>query len=141
MTDFAHKSWIAYTDGASRGNPGIAGCGAHIISPQQEEHGFKRFLGTKTNNQAEYEAVILALEHLTRFKADHVTIRADSELMVKQMNGEYKVKNSNILPLYTQVKDLTKNFTTIHFEHVRREFNKEADKLANEAIDDTETSY
>lgn len=130
------KPWLAYTDGASRGNPGPAGCGVEILSPDGRRFLTKAFLGKKTNNQAEYEAVILALKELGRLAARIVLIRADSQLLVKQMNGEYQVKNANILPLYHRVRELCEGFGRVRFEHVRREDNKPADRLANEAIDE-----
>ncbi len=129
-------TWIAYTDGASRGNPGLSGIGAFVTAPDGTEHELKKFLGIKTNNQAEYAALLLALEFLIKEKAGDVLIRADSELMIKQMRGEYKVKNENILPLYREIQKLLGHFKKIQFEHVRREFNKDADRLANEAIDE-----
>ncbi|MCP5464947.1 MAG: ribonuclease HI family protein [Deltaproteobacteria bacterium] len=134
MTSSSH--WQAYTDGGSRGNPGPAGCGAHIIDPNGAEHPFYKYLGKMTNNQAEYSGLLLALEELKNLGATQVLIRADSELMVKQMRGEYRVKNPNILPLFQKAKQLAKEFADIKFEHVRREFNKEADRLANVAIDE-----
>lgn len=131
------QGWLAYTDGASRGNPGLAGAGIYMIAPDGTEHRLFRFLGTKTNNQAEYEAMIIALEALIEHKAQTATIRADSELMVKQMNGIYRVKNDNVIPLFKRATELRKNFTSLTFEHVRREFNKNADQLANVAIDES----
>lgn len=132
----AQDTWIAYTDGACRGNPGLSGAGVLLISPDEREFRLHRFLGTKTNNQAEYEAMIFALESLIEHKARHVTVRADSELMVKQMNGIYRVKNDNVIPLFRQATALRSYFDKVQFEHVRREFNKVADQLANLAIDD-----
>lgn len=130
------NQWLAYTDGACRGNPGLSGCGVHVIAPDGKEYEFKIFIGTKTNNQAEYQALIVALEELTKLRADNVLVRADSEFMVKQMLGLYKVKNAGIIPLYQRAKVLAAAFSTIRFEHVRREFNTVADRLANEAIDE-----
>lgn len=136
MSSAQKNLWVAYTDGASRGNPGLAGIGAHILSPDGEEFYRKKFLGEKTNNQAEYEAMLLAFEELGARGASHVLLRADSELMIKQMRGEYRVKNENILPLYRKARQSCERFGSIQFEHVRRELNKVADRLANEAIDE-----
>ncbi len=130
------QAWLVYTDGASRGNPGIAGCGAAISSPEGEEYEYTKFLGEMTNNQAEYHALILALENLTKLGAKNIILRADSELMVKQLKGEYRVKHPNIIPLFKTIKKLLLFFTQVKFEHVKRENNKIADKLANQAIDD-----
>jgi ribonuclease HI len=108
----------------------------YICAPDGEEIYRKKFLGEKTNNQAEYEAMLLALEELCAQKATHVLLRADSELMIKQMRGEYRVKNENIVPLYQKARQNCDSFGSVRFEHVRRELNKVADRLANEAIDE-----
>ena len=134
----SQEQWIAYTDGACRGNPGKSGAGVLLISPEGQEFRLYQFLGTKTNNQAEYEAMIYALESLLQHNAKQVLLRADSELMIKQMNGIYRVKNDNVIPLFQKANQLRSKFNTIEFEHVRREFNKTADQLANLAIDDAE---
>lgn len=127
--------WILYTDGASRGNPGEAGAGALLTNEQGKEFPLSRYLGIKTNNQAEYEALILGLEALIQYQPEEVEIYADSELMVKQLNGEYKVKNEGLKPHYEKVKNLLKNFKKVLIRHIPREENKRADELANEAID------
>lgn len=134
-TSHSQKTWTAFTDGASRGNPGLAGCGVLLIAPDGTEFPYKKFLHEVTNNQAEYQGLILALNELIKHKAQHVLIKADSELMVRQMNGIYRVKNENILPLFAEAVKLSKQFQEIKFEHVLREKNKVADKLANLAID------
>ena len=136
MASSFSQQWIAYTDGASCGNPGLSGDGAVLTSPSGDEFPLKKFLGEKTNNQAEYEALLLALEEAKRQGAAALLVRADSELMVRQMNGQYRVKNENILPLYKRAKELASQFSSICFEHVRREQNTAADKLANQAIDE-----
>ena len=130
------NQWIAYTDGACRGNPGPSGCGVHLLLPGGDEARLKKYIGHATNNQAEYQAMILALRELVRRDAKDVCLRADSELMVKQMRGEYRVKNENIKPLYEEAKALVRTLSKIKFEHVRREYNTVADALANEAIDE-----
>lgn len=129
------KIWTVYTDGASRGNPGKSGCGAIIYSPDGETFRLKKYLGTKTNNQAEYEALLMALRSLIARGAQKALIRADSELMIRQLNGKYRVKNANILPLFAEAQKHLEHFSTIRFEHIPREKNSEADRLANEAID------
>lgn len=128
--------WTLYSDGASRGNPGRAGAGALLVDEKGEEIKLVRYLGTKTNNQAEYAALILGLEILKEKKAREVEIRADSELMIKQLKGEYRVKNPGLLPYYRQAQELVKNFEKVNFRHIPREENYKADKLANKAIDD-----
>ena len=137
MKDAIQKQiWTAFTDGASRGNPGLASCGVFIIAPNGKEHSYKKFLGEFTNNQAEYQALVLGLTELARHQAQHVIIKADSELMVHQLNGTYRVKNEKILPLFAKAIRLSKQFKTIEFKHIPREQNKEADRLANQAIDE-----
>lgn len=128
--------WVAYTDGASRGNPGLSGCGAYLVSTVGKVHACKKFLGKATNNQAEYEAVVLALTELKKLAATHILIRADSELAIRQLQGRYKVKSPHILPLYEKVRELAHSFESVSFEHIPREKNKQADRLANEAIDE-----
>jgi len=128
--------WISYTDGACRGNPGPASGGAHIVSPDGTEHNFKQTFGTMTNNQAEYLALIMALKELVKCGAKDAIMRADSELIIKQINGLYKVKHPDMKPLHAQVMNLAKQIPKIRFEHVRREANQVADALANAALDE-----
>ena len=125
-----------HTDGAARGNPGPAAF-AYVIArdgaPPIEERGC---LGRMTNNQAEYTALVRALEHAARLgTGHHVQILSDSELMVKQMRGEYRVKNEELRDLYEQARELAGRFPRVGFQHVRREQNKRADELCNEALD------
>lgn len=136
MARSSDSAWVAYTDGASRGNPGLAGCGAHVRAPDGEVLQLKKFLGQQTNNYAEYNALILALAALVERGVQSAVVRADSEFMIKQMRGEYRVKNANIQPLHQEARRLANQIPDIKFEHVRREFNKDADQLANEAIDE-----
>jgi ribonuclease HI len=128
-------SAIANIDGGSRGNPGPAGYGVHIEQSDGTILELKEFLGSCTNNVAEYSGLLAAL----RWAADHgvsdLRIRSDSELLVKQMRGEYRVKNPGLLPLYDEARALMRTIGRVTFEHVRREFNKDADRLANEAMD------
>ncbi len=125
-----------FTDGASRGNPGPSSIGIVIYDMQNNllfEH--KERLGQQTNNFAEYMAVIRALEICLEQKVKKVHVFCDSELLVKQMKGLYKVKAPQIQPLHQKAKILCSKFDAVEFNHVRREFNKEADALANEALD------
>lgn len=125
------------TDGGARGNPGPAGIGVVVEDEKGkvlEEHA--KFLGVKTNNQAEYEAAILALERAKKLGADSVKLYADSELLVKQASGIYKVKHENIKPLYARLKALMLQIGHVKFEHVRREKNTHADALSNKAMDE-----
>lgn len=129
-------SFIIHSDGASRGNPGHAGAGAVIFSSKGARVAdVCEYLGEMTNNQAEYHALRLALERAVKLGATDVVIRADSELMIKQLRGEYKVKNEGIRPIFRAISAMLSKFASWKAEHVRRENNKEADRLANEAID------
>jgi len=128
---------LIYTDGGSRGNPGPAGAGAVLYNQETEEiiAEISEYLGEQTNNVAEYTALLLALQKAKELDAQKVHCRLDSELIVKQMNGEYKVKNEVLAKLFVQIWNLRQQFVDVTFEHVRREKNKVADKLANEAMD------
>lgn len=132
------KKVIIYTDGACRGNPGPAGIGALILDDAGECLAeISEFLGNATNNIAEYIALIKALEKALSLQAKEVEIFTDSQLLVKQVLGEYKVKNEGLKPLYLQVKMLEKQFKRFSINHVPREKNKLADKLANKGIDES----
>ncbi len=125
-----------HTDGAARGNPGPAAF-AYVIArdgaPPIEE---AACMGATTNNVAEYTALVRALEHAERLGTQFaVAIHSDSELMVKQMKGEYRVKSEDLIDLYQQAKKLSGRFASVTFQHVRREKNKRADELCNEALD------
>ncbi|MFA6394017.1 MAG: ribonuclease HI family protein [Patescibacteria group bacterium] len=125
-----------YTDGGARGNPGPAGIGAIAYDPDGAEVFIvSEFLGVATNNQAEYKAVIAALEKARVFNPEELDFYLDSELVVKQLKREYKVKNEGIAPLFLKVHNLTLGFKKVKFTHIPREKNKEADRLANEAMD------
>jgi len=131
-----YKYLIINTDGASRGNPGPAAAGITI----KDETGtllraVPRFLGRLTCNQAEYQALIIALEEAKRLGAPEVRILADSELLVKQLKGEYRVKNSGLTPLFATAMKQLAGFERWNARHIPREQNSEADKLANEALD------
>ena len=125
-----------YTDGASRNNPGEAGAGVHILKDGVPVEGIARYLGITTNNIAEYTAAIIGLEHAVTAGAKQVKLFADSELMIKQIKGLYKVKNEGLKPLHTKVKELIARIGSVEVQHIRREMNKEADALANKAIDE-----
>ena len=127
---------IIHSDGGARGNPGPAGIGAVL----NEENGIviaeiSKYIGETTNNQAEYQALIAGLEKAKELKAEELDCYLDSELVVKQLNREYKVKNAELAPLFLKVHNLSLSFKKIKFIHIRREYNKEADRLANEAMD------
>ena len=128
---------VAYIDGGARGNPGPAGYGVRV----EDDAGaliveFNGFLGTTTNNVAEYNGLLAALKYAQQHGHRIVRIKSDSELLVKQMRGEYRVKNAGLLPLYQQARSIADSLDRIVFEHVRREQNQDADRLANLAMDD-----
>ena len=129
---------IIFTDGAARGNPGPAAIGCVI----QDEKGdtvarISRCLGATTNNQAEYRAVIAALEKAVSLGARQVVLYSDSELVVKQINGQYKIKNAGLRPLYSEVVSLIGKLDNFKAAYIPRERNSEADALANKALDGT----
>jgi ribonuclease HI len=133
--EFRGGSAIANIDGGSRGNPGPAGYGVHVEQPDGTVTEIKKFLGTSTNNVAEYNGLLAALRWAVEHGVSELRIRSDSELLVKQMRGEYRVKNPGLQPLYEEARALARKIGRVTFEHVRRELNKDADRLANEAMD------
>lgn len=125
-----------YTDGGARGNPGPAAIGAVFYNQAGERvKEISEYLGKTTNNQAEYRAVLRSLQEAKKIGAKELSFYIDSELVVKQLNGEYKIKNKDLQPLFVQIYNLTLDFKKIKFTHIRREKNKEADKLVNLALD------
>lgn len=127
---------IAYTDGGARGNPGPGGYGVRIEAESGEllaELGEP--LGITTNNIAEYRGLLAALTWVTTHGHTALTVRSDSELLVRQMRGEYKVRHPNLKPLHAEAVRLAARLDRVTFEHVRREANREADRLANLAMD------
>ncbi len=127
---------VLYADGAARGNPGPAGIGVVI----EDERGrvlkeLSQFVGQKTNNQAEYLALIQGLEAAAEYQAEAVQIRVDSELLAYQLKGEYKVKSPLLKPLRRKVQELLAGYKVVGIEHIERQYNRAADRLANRAID------
>lgn len=143
------KKLTIHTDGGARGNPGPAGIGVVISHPSataslglaKEFHSFKEYIGKATNNEAEYRAVILALKEARKLlgkkksKETELEINVDSELLYKQIKGEYKIKEERLQKFFVDIWNMKQDFVSVTFNHVRREKNKEADKLVNEAID------
>jgi len=127
---------VLSTDGGARGNPGPAGIGAHLVTPSGKLIAeVSEYLGEATNNVAEYRAVIAGLERAREHGVRRLTLRADSELVIKQLKGEYRVKDEKLRPLYQTAIRLLRGFDHVELRHVRREYNVEADRLANEAMD------
>ncbi len=128
-------SAMAHVDGGARGNPGPAGYGVRIEREDGTVVELKASVGIATNNVAEYRGLIAALEWAASAGVTRLEIRSDSLLLVKQMLGEYRVKNAGLQPLWEQARRLVQRIGDVRFEHVRRELNKDADRLANEAMD------
>jgi len=126
---------VIYTDGGARGNPGPAGIGVVIKEGEKTIKEYGRYIGETTNNQAEYHALISAMESAKDLGAEEIDLNMDSELIVKQIKGEYKVKNAELAPLFLKFYNLKINFKKFFVRHIPREKNKEADKLVNEALD------
>jgi len=128
---------LIYTDGGARGNPGPAAAGVCILDADADRclHEGGYYLGETTNNVAEYTGLLRALEKALELGATRVSVRSDSELMVRQINGQYKVKAQNLKPLFQDAVALLSRFERWAVEHVRREGNKRADQLANAAMD------
>ncbi len=128
---------VAYIDGGSRGNPGPAGYGVRI----EDDGGglvdeLSGALGTATNNVAEYRGLLAALEWAASHEVGDLTVRSDSQLLVRQMLGVYRVKNPGLVPLHREARALATRVGRVMFEHIPREQNVEADRLANQAMDD-----
>jgi ribonuclease HI len=130
------KKLIIHSDGGARGNPGPAAIGV-IITDEKGKlvDKISRSIGETTNNQAEYQAILAGLDLAHKLKAEEVHCYLDSELVVKQLRHEYKIKNKELAPLFVKVHNLSLQFKKITYTHIRREQNKAADKLVNEALD------
>ena len=127
---------IAYVDGASRGNPGASAFGVRIVDEDGVEvDRFGGFLGLQTNNYAEYRGLIAALEWAASRGVDALEVRSDSQLMVRQMLGQYRVKSATLRPLWEQACTLAGGLGRFRIVHLGREHNVEADSLANEILD------
>jgi len=124
-----------YIDGGSRGNPGPAGIGVVILDERGKKiKDIAKYIGETTNNIAEYNALLYGLEEALIIRADEILINMDSELVAKQLSGDYRVKDSNIKPLFERALNMLKSFKGFEIKHIKREKNKEADKLVNKAI-------
>jgi ribonuclease HI len=132
-----YKELLIYTDGGSRGNPGPSASG-YVIQDDKERLIFEdgKYLGITTNNQAEYQAVKLALEKALELDAKRLSFRLDSQLVVNQLNGVYQIKNRDLWPIHQSIMVLANKFEKVTFTHVRREFNQEADAMVNKILDE-----
>ncbi len=130
-----NKKFFLYADGGARGNPGPAGIGVVIFDAGRKKvKEVYKYIGEATNNNAEYSALICALVEAEKLGAEEVVINLDSELVAKQLSGEYRVKNSDIKILFEKTVDALKHFKSFKVNHIDRSENKEADKLVNKAI-------
>jgi ribonuclease HI len=129
------RSAVANIDGGARGNPGPAGYGVRIQQDDGTVVELKESLGIATNNVAEYNGLLAALRWAVQHGIRSLSVRSDSELLVKQMTGAYRVRSEGLQPLYEEARKLGRAIGRVTFEHIRREFNKDADRLANEAMD------
>ena len=137
-TSSAPASYRASIDGASRGNPGPSAYGVVVRDPRGEIIArLKKYIGRMTNNVAEYYGLIAAMDYAQSHGIRSLRIESDSELLVKQMRGQYKVKSEDLRPLFERAKKMSQGFESFRIEHVYREQNREADALANEALDET----
>src|SRR5262249_28693119 len=129
-------SWTLHCDGGARGNPGPAALGYVLSDPSGREVDARgEMLGVVTNNVAEYRALIAGLESAHRHKADRLTVCMDSELVVRQMTGEYRVKHAGLKPLYAEASQAASRLASVRYVAVRREENTRADQLVNETLD------
>ncbi|MDO8493660.1 MAG: ribonuclease HI family protein [bacterium] len=141
------KKIIIYTDGGSRGNPGVAGAGAYITDGEGKVlKECSQALGIQTNNYAEYQAVILGLENLKKIVGTEnlpnyeVEMKMDSELVQRQLSGKYQIKEEGLIPLFMKIWNMrVKDFKDLKFTHIPREQNKDADRLSNVGMDEGET--
>lgn len=130
-----NKKVEIFIDGGARGNPGPAGIGVVILDDGGKKiKDISKYIGEATNNIAEYNALLYGLEEALILRADEIRINLDSELVAKQLNGEYRVKDANIRPLFERALNMLKGFKSFEVNHIDREENKEADKLVNKAI-------
>lgn len=132
----SYEKLIIYADGGARGNPGPAGVGAVLYDEQNNRVAeVSEYLGEATNNQAEYNAVIAGLKKAKQLGAKEVRLYLDSELVCQQLNQKFKIKNKNLALLFVKIWNLSIGFKKVTYQHIRRELNKEADRLANLAMD------
>lgn len=135
ITTTTNDKYVLFFDGCSKGNPGLAGSGAVLYKNNIEIWSDSFFVGYKiTNNVSEYNGLINGLSHVSSMGIKNLTVKGDSELVINQMIGHYKVNSNNLLPSYNKAKELAKKFDKISFFHVYRNDNKRADELSNDGI-------
>ena len=129
------KKLVIYVDGGSRGNPGPSGVGVVILDASGKRlKEISKYIGETTNNIAEYNALLYGLEEALMLRIDEIVVNLDSELVAKQLTGDYRVKDSGLKPLFERAMNMLKSFKSFEVRHIEREKNKEADKLVNRAI-------
>lgn len=137
MTKIDEIKLIIYTDGGSRGNPGPAASGVVIFDDKKKLVGeYSEYLGETTNNQAEYRAIVLALEKAIELGGKNIILYSDSELVVNQLNRKYKVKDPGLSTLFVRIWNSAQNFDSIEYHHIPREKNKLADAQVNKCLDE-----
>ena len=130
-----NKTLTIYIDGGARGNPGPAGIGVVIMDERKKKiKELYKYIGEATNNIAEYNALVYGLEEALILAPDKVVVKMDSELVARQLSGDYRVKNEEIKPLFEKAIGILKQFKAFEIKHIDREKNKDADKLVNKAI-------
>ena len=130
-----NKKIEIYVDGGSRGNPGPSGVGVVILDANGKRlKEISKYIGVTTNNIAEYNALLYGLEEALMLRIDEIVVNLDSELVVKQLTGDYRVKDLGLRPLFERAMNMLKSFKNFEIRHIEREKNKEADKLVNRAI-------
>lgn len=136
------ERYFIYTDGGARGNPGpAAGAGVILDASGEIVAEVSDYLGITTNNVAEYRALIMTLRRASELSCRRIAVKMDSELVVRQLNGIYKVKDEKMKPLHAEVRRLLANFDEATIEHVRRKQNEHADRLVNAVLDARQTSH
>jgi ribonuclease HI len=132
----SHPEMVAHIDGGARGNPGPAAYGVVLASAEgKPEQTLSGFLGEATNNEAEYQGLLAALEYAVAHGVRRLKLFSDSELLVRQIRGEYKVKSVGLKPLHERARELIARLESFRISHVPREQNREADRLVNETLD------
>lgn len=130
-----NKTLTIYVDGGARGNPGPAGIGVVILDERKKKvKELSKYIGEATNNIAEYSALILGLEEALALAPEKIVVKMDSELVARQLSGDYRVKDEGIKPLFEKALGILKQFKEFEIKHIDREKNKDADKLVNKAI-------
>lgn len=130
-----NKIYTSYTDGGARGNPGPAAIGGVIMDKSKIITEFSEYIGSNTNNQAEYLALLRSLNLARENNIERILCYLDSELVVNQLNGMYKVKNDELIIIFNKIKSIIGKFKEVKFSHIPREKNTKADTLVNKALD------